>query len=572
MCEQIDYAKAFSDFRKLIEVTRPRKVKQSARASKSVSVSNPHRVKGAEFKNRRISSKVAETQEKHVKDAHHEKYLHEAIVRYPFLLYTPELYSGGLYLESLINKLSLHKGHITDFVYVTVQDCTIRVTLVEIEQAAWRVFDKDALGRAIFHSDTKKPLSQVSDWQKELSSSFGREALLWKLESIFRGYPYPIFSQGKDPKLMVRLDIGYVLIMGNELPQSEEQQKLIDQLYLEDNILFMTYPTMLAESERHVAARNVISVGTYGATVKSACNPDALHPIFPVPGGDSYDPHGVKRYGLGHNNSSQPTSIAQPLQLKKAFYRSQGLCEKDGCQASLFEGGEFVGRLVWIFNQISPEVNTRKIKKPSDDLDHFALACPLHSGMLSFNDGQWRCFGEEHPLDSQMILRQGYRAGLDTASQDFVRRRIENISAEIIEALEIDPVIDPELARQIHHCALALKSLPYHSKVLLRQVLQNHYQSQYPPNVNRSLEVAERSLHWYFLWSFGMVRYNPSASRYKQMEPIIFSKALIDRVDMLFGDRACFAFAELCSASGRGLRRELKRFRDESALNQPQNG
>lgn len=564
MYEQVNYAKAFSEFRKLIAITKPCKEKPNAATSKPVKVSNAYRLRGEEFKGRRTASNGAEDQVKQLKDAHHEKHLHQAIVKHPFLLHTPELYAGGLYLETLINKFSLHKGHTTDFVYVTVQDCTIRVTLVEIEQAAWRVFDKDALGRVTFHSETKKPFGQVADWQKELSSSFGREALLWKLESIFKGYPYPIFSQGENPKLRVRLDIGYVLIMGNELPHSQEQQQLIDQMYLDNNILFMTYPMMLAESERHVSARNVISVGTYGPTIKSACNSSALHPIFPFPDGDSYDPHGINRYGLGHHSVSHPSSIAQPLQLKKAFYRSQGLCEKYGCGASLFEAGEFVGRLVWIFNQISSDYSARKIQKPYDDLDHCALACPLHSGMLSFNDGQWRYLGEAHPQDGQISCRRAYRADLDAASLDFVRRRVENISSDIVEALDIDKLNEPALADEIHRCALALRSLPYRSKILIREILKDHYNSRCASRVNRSVEIAEKSLEWFFLRTLGLVECNPSAEHYKQMEPTIFSKSLIDRVDVLFGDREFFAFAELCNASGNGLRRELKRVREAS--------
>ncbi|MFG6204024.1 Shedu anti-phage system protein SduA domain-containing protein [Pseudomonas retamae] len=562
MYEQVDYAKAFSDFRKLIAITKPCKEKLSA--ATPIKISNAYRVRGEEFKGRRTVSKGEEGRAKQLKEAHHEKHLHQAIVKHPFLLHTPELYAGGLYLETLINKFSLHKGHITDFLYVTVQDCTIRVTLVEIEQAAWRIFDKDALGKVTFHAETKKPFSQVADWQKELSSSFGREALLWKLQSIFKGYPYPIFSQGKNSKLSVRLDIGYVLIMGNELPKSQEQQQLIDQMYLDNNILFMTYPMMLAESERHVSARNVISVGTYGPTVKSACNPDALHPVFSFPGGDSFDPHGIKRYGLGHPNASHPSSIAQPRQLKKAFYRSQGLCEKDGCVASLFEAGEFVGDVVWIFNQISSDYNTRKRQKPSDDLDHCALACPLHSGMLSFNDGQWRYLGEPHPQKSQMSYRRAYRADLDTASQNFVRRRVKNISSDIVEALEIDQLNEPDLADQIHRCALALRSLPFYSKILIREILKDHYKSRCASRVDRSVEIAGKSLAWFFLRTFGLVECNPSAERYRQMEPTIFSKSLIDRIDLLFSSREFFAFAELCNASADGLRRELKRARDES--------
>ncbi|WP_447902983.1 Shedu anti-phage system protein SduA domain-containing protein [Pseudomonas serbica] len=192
-------------------------------------------------------------------DNHHEKHLQKAIIDNPFLLHTPELYAGGLYLDSLLNQLRLPFSRITDFCYLTTQERTIKITLVEIEQSAKRVFTRDVLGGKYFHKDTTDAIDQVKDWQKHLHADCHRSSLLANLSRLFVNYPLQLFLPSGDPHPLTRIELSYLLIVGNEMP-NEKQQELIDNLYVNDNILFMSYPMMLAIMNRDYRQKNVLSM------------------------------------------------------------------------------------------------------------------------------------------------------------------------------------------------------------------------------------------------------------------------------------------------------------------------
>jgi hypothetical protein len=496
-------------------------------------------------------------QEVFVETSHVEQKLHDMIVANPVLLHTPELYAGGLYLDSILNKQDLGFFRKNDFGYITVQGYTIKITLVEIEQSAKLVFHNKLEDRSKFRSETEKAVGQVKQWQDKLRSISRQKAFLANLKPLFDHYPLALFSDDEEPLPQVKLEFSYVLVVGNERPTHRQHHDLIDDLYVSHNILFMTYPMMIELVEQAPQQKNVLTIGAPGAVVKTLHQPDSLGPDPHNGLGRAIDdPFGIRLAGLGHSYYLTLEHVMNPGHIKQAFYRSEGICEKPGCVNSLLSDVGISATMMPIYNAYGQKSAGLKIMERNNT----ALCCPFHT-RLSFNDGERIALGDFHPLSHAMQKRGAYRADLDIAGTRYMNAWVEGIPDQLIAALEINPIKEPDLAEQIRGCALALRSLPIWSQNLLEKIVRDYYCARYANYIDRSIQALHKNRNFDTLLRAGLIRINTKAEGGKEIEPTILSRALIERIDTLFGERAMFAYSYLFTASASGIAKELFRLR-----------
>jgi hypothetical protein len=290
---------------------------------------------------------------------HDEHRLHQSFIKNPQLLYTPRLYAGGLFLDAVISKRQLSSEHIPDFLYITCQANVIKVTLVEIESSARRVF-VNIQGRERLHSDVNGPLHQVKSWQKVLSSSAERKASLLKLKRLFDCYPLRVFdAEGLSDQIILQFD--YVLIIGNEEPKSASQLELIEDVQREHGILFMTYPMMLQAARETRTQRNLLRLTQEGVIADSLQAGAALVHKVPTLTSKSPqtrvqianlrqlpdpDPYGMNMIGVGTlflSKSRRDAYYDLPNVRHRIFQRAEGRCELPGCGLSICGGDGNVG-------------------------------------------------------------------------------------------------------------------------------------------------------------------------------------------------------------------------------------
>lgn len=491
--------------------------------------------------------------------SHVEQKLHEMIVANPVLLHTPELYAGGLYMDSILNKQDLGFFRKNDFGYITAQGYTIKITLVEIEQAAKRVFHNKLEDRTKFRSETLGAIAQVKQWQDKLRAPSRQKAFLSNLKPLFDHYPLELFSEDEEPLPRVTIEFSYMLVVGNERPIYDQHQALIDDLYINDNILFMTYAMMIEQVEKCPYPKNVLTIGAPGVSLKTLHRPESLgHGLMPLSLPLS-DPFGIKLAGLGHPLQQPHELVRAPGMLKKAFYRSKGLCEKPGCGNPLITNSGIQARLCPIYNNIDDNYHLVRTRY---ELNNVALTCPSHNPM-EFNDGARFIIGKEHPLNTTMKKRGPYRHELDVAASLFCEGWIKGIPESVVAALEVDAVQDGALVEQINLCALALRSLPILSERVLRNIVEIHYGARHARKLDRSPALIESNPEWRFLFKAGLIRINHKAKAGSEVEPTIFSRELVEWIEKKFHKFSSFGFIFLCSASEKGLSQYMKRARKE---------
>jgi hypothetical protein len=555
MNQSVDVSEIISSFKVLVSNKRPgNRDRHAAHNQAAPEARNSYRKKGKQSQSAEpLGRKLRDPREK----GHLEHGLHTAIVDHPVLLHTPDLYAGGLYLDAILNKLGLPFYRINDFGYITVQGSTIKITLVEIEQAAKPVFHSKIIDSHRFQSETEAAVDQVRQWKEKLQSKSRQHTVLANLKPLFEHYPVELFDKNEDPHLWVRIEFSYVLIVGDELPSNTQHRDLIDNLYINENILFMTYPMMLEIVERAPHHKNVLKIGAPGVEIITAQNPDSL-------GSDpgrllsrqASDPFGIKLAGFGHPSYRQQDEVMHPAHTKQAFYRSKGDCEKPGCLNKVVSDQGLNAMLMPIYNNYGERSKGHRMS----DYKNVALCCPYHT-RLGFNDGERIALGDPHPLNHAIQKRGGYRHHLDMAGTQFIHTWIQGIPDALIQALEINPVTELALAEQIRSCAFALKSLPKWSRILLERIAKDFYGARYYSPIIRSQQALQDIPSYWFLLRAGLIRLNPMARPGKEVEPTIFSRELIEKIDSLFGDRALFAFSHLFWADAAGLSNELKRAR-----------
>ena len=153
-------------------VSLPRKIaaKQTRQPLRS---SGPFVVRAQRQKEKKPSSRKIDQkpskQPKSTKGFHNEGLLHKAIEANPLLLRTPELYVGGLYLDSIITQHGLPNRLRPDFLYLTTQGSVIKLVFVEIKSSKFSVFDESYQFKGMFHNHTLEPLKQVREYRDRLS-------------------------------------------------------------------------------------------------------------------------------------------------------------------------------------------------------------------------------------------------------------------------------------------------------------------------------------------------------------------------------------------------------------------
>ena len=496
--------------------------------------------------------------EKPVELTRDEHSIHKMIVDNPFLLHTPELFGGGLYLDSVLNKHRLPCNLIPDFAYITVQDRVVKITLVEIERSVKGVFHSRLSMRSTFRSETVEAINQVREWRAAMENDDMRRAFLRNLKPLFQNYPVGIFEPEGHVSNLARISLGYVLVVGSETVKTPIQQQMIDDLYLHEDIIFMTYPMMIEQLRGGIRAKNMLKVGPRGVSVETLGAPTQLlskGPDVGLPREFDTDAYGIKMAGLGWalSGNARRASAVHPASIKQIFYRANGLCEQPGCSTKIIHEGMVQGRLRHLYNGIDDLSDVETLS----DTDHVLLMCHKHAD--AFNEDQVFMLGRPHPLNEALKLRQPYRPLLDDDAYAFIGEWNDSKSHPILEALGIDASLEPELAQHVHLWSMAVASLPWVCQVKLSQIVRDHFDPKNSSNTDRSRWLAFRNRVFHYLWRAGVIRVNDSARAGKEIEPTVFSKALIDRVQQRFGNRSMAAINALCEASGWKLEQELKR-------------
>lgn len=531
------------------------------KASSTPAVTNPIKRQGKKAQEKKEAPKrsAAETpvqnamKERGVK----EQYIHNEIVKNPFLLHTPELYAGGLYLDALINKYRLPSGHVTDFVYITVQDRIIKLTLVEIEKSAKRVFQKKINSRSRFHNAAESAVEQVRSWIRELDCEHAKKTLLRSLRALFKNYPIPIFDEeGKITKLS-RLEISYLLVVGNEWPDHDSHQALIDKLYLEERIIFMTYPMMLKEVRSAPQPKNVLRVGPHSVEVKLNLVPKSLDAIVMSSYSNSTaDPFGIRLAGLGLWSlfNGREDSAYNPSSLKKIFYRSKGCCEAINCERKVVEGELVRGALSPIYNVIHTDSDFASFF----DVKNVALVCkqhyPLNKGNVSF------AVGEQHPLKDKLSLQAPYRSDLDRECSVFAANLLTSECQRLVEVLDIDTVTQPDLALEVGFIQGALSALPRVCKGFFSKIVYEYQGGLRSIYLKCSATQMKENVVLTTLLKANLIRVTGGSPEGQQIEPRIFSGELLGHLKRVFGDRTISAVWALCHFDYQSLRRLKNKF------------
>lgn len=556
-----DRTQVIEDFERL--VMSPSPVRSQARAQKGVDpraqAKNPITQKGLDSQKKRkgLTAKRPRGAAPHnpLPISVREQALHEMLVKHPFLLHTPELYAGGLYLDALLNKYKLPCGLITDFTYITVQDRVLKVTLVEIEKAEKGVFHNSFGRRSTFRSEAAAAIKQVRSWREQMKHEAMRNALLINLKPLFDVYPVSIFDPAGHPSKLAKIEISYVLIVGADKPRHKDHQTLIDDLYLNENILFMTYPMIIKQIRAEPHEKNVLKLGPHGVQALTVARPESLGSLsraLNLPSLPDNDPYGVRMAGLGWElRASEKTHCAtHPASIKKIFYRSGGICEKPGCNRQVITNGQVRGNLTCIYNAVDNDSHIPALS----NAQNVALACSEH--MHSFNDDERYFLGKPHPLNDALRQRGPYRPHLDAQALMFIRNWRATMRQSLAAILEIDEEEEPGLVSALHEWLLALRSLPWHAQQLLAKIVSNHFMATIRP---QRPFVEGHGYNWILqcLYNARVIRVNQGV-----IEPAVFNHEFVERIECLFGDRTMMAIMDLCKGDLRGLSNNLRRARE----------
>ncbi|WNF58078.1 Shedu anti-phage system protein SduA domain-containing protein [Pseudomonas sp. SG20052] len=356
---------AFNGFEEELEKTRQsvRKKVEAQNAKRKAKKSNSReKVSIFHVRSKPSSNNKSAKFKRERENFHDENRLHRYLIKNPHLIFTPRLFLGGLYLNSIISKRQLSSEHIPDFCYITCQANIIKVTLVEIESSARKVFTRKK-GKDCLHSDINGPLRQVNEWKSELTFPAERQASLLKLKRLFEQYPYKIFDDnGVKNNVFLRFD--YLLVIGDKAPESDAQQQLLDNILHEQNILVMTYSMMIREARKSSQRNNMLRLNHGGVIADTLQNGQRLvHKVATLTSDASEvrslicelkqlpdtDPHGLEMIGPGaifkrigyHYTLYNPFGFPDVQHM--IFQRAGGRCEIPGCGLPIMNSPEDIG-------------------------------------------------------------------------------------------------------------------------------------------------------------------------------------------------------------------------------------
>lgn len=558
MSDLRDHQQVIDAFERLVSTPRSMKSEIQARQVDGLppAPNNHIRIKGLEHKTKRAgrTGKIEKslTADQSAKgDSHLEHHIHTMIVKHPFLLHTPELYSGGLYLDSVLNKRELPCHLIPDFAYITVQDRVIKITLVEIEQATKGVFNHQAKLQATFRGETRAAIKQVRSWQALMENDDNRRTFLNNLKPLFKNYPVEIFNPGGGVSSATQISLGYVLIVGSETIKTPVQQQMVDDLYLNENILFMTYPMLIKQLRQGISAKNMIKVDNKGVRVETLEAPEQLlskGPDLGIPMRADNDPFGIKMAGLGWNyrSSGRCTNSSHPASIKQIFYRAQGKCEYAGCSAPIIQNGQVHGGLKQIYDFFHrDDCNAGAFS----DTDYVGLFCNEH--IQSFNNGCKYILGQSHPMNEAMRQRRAYRPSHDADALTYSSNWKYYLSNRLLKVLEIDAVAEPGLANDVVRWSMAVVSLPEACQNLLHQIILASFDNPRTP-----IHFNWSSVQ--YLARARVVSVRDSDQTTKAVAPAVFNQTFIQRIRSMFRERTPQAVKALCEANADELENQLK--------------
>jgi hypothetical protein len=555
MENEISTQQAIEEFRTLIlQQDSMRERVKAQKANRAPQTTNPIKIRAAsaQKKSTRNSVEAGKVEPEiapFLRVDLRERRLQEKIVKHPFLLHTPELYMGGVLMDAVVEEFRMPSGHKPDYVYLSAHNQVIRITLVEIERASAQVFNKKSRV-AVFHGDTNKGIEQVREWQEWLRSTDCQKSLLISLQPLLEKYPIPLFTPAGNVGKSTQIEIGYVLVVGNEAIDTDDKQRLVDDLYIREKILFMTFPQMLAQVEQRLQHKHMIKILLRDVPVQT-------QGIGLPPFGDtSPDPLGVKMAGLGvrFDSTSSKDGCFHPERIREIFYRAQGRCEMPGCQAPIVYDGRMCGHFSPIYNYYPDQC-----KRPFSDLlrpEYTALVCNEHRVI---NGDEISALGSNHPMSDALTIRRPYRPDCDSQLLSFMSQWMETVSNDIVSRLKLVEGADTKLMSELRVWTRALISLPWTVRPSFQRFVQDHFAKGRYSRIDRSVTTYQRDYAFCYLMKAGLVRINRDAAQHEQIEPTILSQELIDMITHRAGNYALFALADLCSGSGYDMARQFAR-------------
>lgn len=542
-----------SDFLDIVydRVSLPRKIaaKHTAQAPQS---SNHFRVLGRQNSEKGPSSAPnADAQSVKLarikKNGHNEGALHKAIEEHPFLLRTPELYSGGLYLDSILTERRLPSNLRPDFMYATAQGAVIKLVFVEIKSSKFNAFNDQYQHRNVFHHETIKPLNQVRGYKRSLEKHGVINVLLQNLEVLFEHYPIRILDDNGALNPSMQIEMGFMLVIGADELNAPWKQKLIDDLYIREGIMMMTYPMMMEEVGQEDEVKNCLRVLTRSVEPVSIHKPDLL--LAKVPslskGHDPLhdtDPYGVTMAGLGWPRDGRHSrkDAEHPQSLISIFHRAQGQCERPDCDNPIVREGSFAGGLTSIYNFIKPGIPFKPYL-----FEHMGLFCDEHC--LDVNEGERYPMDRPHPLQSSLGLIRGYRFKTDRERQVFLKQAAVQRTDASCNSLGIDPSSHPDIYTRIGQRLAALTSLPIDLHQKMSAIVAQYY------GIDRQVHRYHQPLAGIVqdhdvkrLLQAGMIELEAAKGGSTRIRPTVIDQALIQVILEKFPHQASIILMGLC--------------------------
>lgn len=481
------------------------------------------------------------------KNGHNEGALHKAIEKHPFLLRTPELYVGGLYLNSILTERCLPSNLRPDFMYATAQGTVIKLVFVEIKSSKFNAFNGQYENRNVFHDDTIKPLAQVRGYKRSLKKHGVINVLLQNLEVLFERYPIRILDDNGALNPGIQIETGFMLVMGADELNAPWKQKLIDDLYLREGILMMTYPMMMNEVSQEEEVKNCLKVLTRSVEPVSIHKPDLL--LVKVPSLNTEhaplhdpDPYGVTMAGLGwpRAGAHRREEALYPQSLVSIFHRAQGQCERQDCTNPIVREGSFAGGLSSIYNFMKP----RQPYLPAL-IEHMGLFCNEHC--QDVNEGERYPMDRLHPLRASLGLRRGYRFETDREREVFLKQAIAQRTEAFCCPLGIDPISHPDIYVRIGQRLAALISLPIDLHQKMSAIVSQYYGIDRPVHTyQQPLVDIENDHDVKRLLQAGMIELEAAEGGSTRIRPTVIDQALIQMILEKFAHQASVILMGLC--------------------------
>lgn len=415
---------------------------------------------------------------------HNENQIHDFLVDNPFLLFTPKLFEGGLFLDSIISRMPITRSgpmgkderRVPDFVYLTLSGEAIKITLVEIESPAQRLFVKQG-ARLDIHSDAMKGLEQVREWREWMQEPDTKSRLLGQVSSLLESYPYPLFDSNGAISPYISVEVDYFLVVGTDQPETLAERAVLDRIYVQDGIVVMSYPMMIEAVSERARPCNALKKQTKGFDAEHVWAPDKLLNYAPGVRVPDYQGHlevvrddkdRVQMMALGHpfGYRKRPDNLPHPSARLALSLRCAGRCEYPGCDQILVGDDGFSGaNIPW---RGEDDMLTDSIRHVENQI----MVCREHRDPPGYKELYLRRF---NPAWASIARRKGgYDWRLDMASQVTTAKLLpRNINAFMQRFSELSPLVEPTILEDLRTALLKTSQLPYWESNLLAGMMVN---------------------------------------------------------------------------------------------------